>query len=195
MELSSVSTSRMKRWTMLGASGGLAGAVAMAMYAMVVSAAYKDVGFFTPLYHIASAFISPQAMMASMEQAAAGDTFTFDAWPALVGMLAHLVTGAVAGAVYGALASLLTLSRALVVAAGALYGLAVMVSNAFVGLPIVAAVFGGGDPISDMPSMVGWGTFTIEHLLYGLVLGAVVAIGTGRRAGTSGARHRVTATA
>ncbi len=50
-----------------------------------------------------------------------------------------------------------------------------MVVNGYVGLPLVAELFDGGEPISDMPTMVGWGTFTAEHALYGLVLGAVVA--------------------
>jgi hypothetical protein len=46
-----------------------------------------------------------------------------------------------------------------------------MIVMALIGLPIVAAVFGGGDPISDMPRLAGWGTFTIEHAIYGAVLG------------------------
>jgi hypothetical protein len=36
---------------------------------------------------------------------------------------------------------------------------------------VIAEVFGGGDPISDMPRLAGWGTFTIEHAIYGAVLG------------------------
>jgi hypothetical protein len=41
----------------------------------------------------------------------------------------------------------------------------------FVALPVIADVFGGGDPISEMPRLVGWGTFAVEHALYGFVLG------------------------
>lgn len=48
----------LQRGATVGVVGGIVGAAVMAMYAMVVSAAVKDVGFFTPLYHIASAFIS-----------------------------------------------------------------------------------------------------------------------------------------
>ncbi len=50
-----------------------------------------------------------------------------------------------------------------------------MVGNALVVLPVVANLFGVGEAISDMPTMVGWGTFTVEHVLFGLVLGAIVA--------------------
>jgi hypothetical protein len=173
---------------MLGVLGGVVGSVVMAMYAMVVSAADKDVGFFTPLYHIGSAFISPQAMMRSMEAAAAGNSFTFEAGPAAVGLMVHMVTGALAGAVFGGLVAMVALKRAAVVAAGAVYGLVVLLGNAFIGLPIVAEVFGGGDPIADMPMMVGWGTFLVEHLIYGLALGAVVAAGVTRHADRDVAR-------
>jgi len=157
----------------IGVLGGLAGAAVMAMYAMVVSVAVKDVGFFTPLYHIGSVFGSPEAMTTSMERAADGDAYYFTLGPALLGMVVHFMTGAIAGALFGAAAGLLRLGRLAVVAAGTLYGLLVLVVNGFVGLPIVADAFGGGEPIAEMPSMVGWGTFTVEHALYGLVLGLV----------------------
>jgi hypothetical protein len=46
-----------------------------------------------------------------------------------------------------------------------------MIVDSFVVLPIAASLFGGGTPISDMPQMVGWATFTIEHAIYGFVVG------------------------
>lgn len=159
-----------------GVLGGVLGAVVMAMYAMIVSAAVKDVGFFTPLYHIASAFISPKAMMTSMAHAAAGDASYFAFGPALVGLIVHMMTGAGAGAVFGAAVAMRHLARPVTVVLGGLFGLLVLVVNGFVGLPIAASLFGGGKAISDMPKLVGWGTFTVEHLLFGLVLGAVVAM-------------------
>lgn len=159
----------------VGAVGGVAGAVVMAMYAMVVSVAVSNVGFFTPMYHIASGFISPTAMTTSMERAAGGAGYYFVLGPALIGMVVHLMTGAVAGAIFGVAAALLRAPRAFVVLGGVGYGLVVMVVNSFVGLPIVATLFGGGQPISNMPRLVGWGTFTVEHALFGLVLGLVVA--------------------
>lgn len=182
---SSLRTDRLGRGTTIGLLGGVVGSILMITYAMVVSFAYKDVGLFTPLYHIGSAFAEPAAMMASMEAAKAGDGVFFDAGPAAFGLFVHLVTGAAAGAVFGALVSLVPLTRALTVAAGVAFGLVVMLVNAYVSLPIVAEVFGGGDPIADMPSMAGWGTFFAEHVIFGLVLGLVVAAW----GGTASARH------
>jgi hypothetical protein len=168
-------TDRIKRWTALGVLGGVLGAMVMAGYAMVVSGAYKDVGYLTPLYHIASAFTAPDAMMASMEEAKAGNTSYVDAGTATVGLLVHMVTGMVAGGLFGAVAAATSLGRTGLVLAGVGYGLLVLAGNALVGLPAVAALFGGGDAIADMPAMAGWGTFTVEHLLFGAVLGGVVA--------------------
>ena len=37
-------------------------------------------------------------------------------------------------------------------------------------------VAGAGNAISDMADMVGWGTFTIEHLIFGMMLGVGVAV-------------------
>jgi len=54
---------------------------------------------------------------------------------------------------------------------GVVYGLAVFAVMSFAVLPAVADLFGGGKPISDMPEMVGYGSFAIEHALFGLVLG------------------------
>lgn len=35
-------------------------------------------------------------------------------------------------------------------------------------------VLGGGDPIRDMPTMVGYPTFIAEHILFGLVIGLLL---------------------
>ncbi|MEX2289166.1 MAG: hypothetical protein WD794_02415 [Mycobacteriales bacterium] len=168
-------TDRLGRWTLIGLIGGLLGSVLMILYAMVVSLAYKDVGFFTPLYHIGSAFAEPAAIMASMEAAMGGDGFYLEAGAATFGLFVHLLTGAGVGALFGALVSLASPNRMMTVLAGAVYGMIVMLGNAYVGLPIVAEIFGGGEPIADMPSMAGWGTFLVEHLIFGVVLGLVVA--------------------
>jgi hypothetical protein len=50
-----------------------------------------------------------------------------------------------------------------------------MLFMSWVTLPITVEVVGGGRPIEEMPSMVGWGTFSVEHALFGLVLGAFTA--------------------
>ena len=155
-----------------GAIWGIAGAALMGIYAMVAGLTYLNVGFFTPLYHIASSMIDPSAMMTSMEKATMGaNDFYFDTGPAAVGMGIHLIVGAVYGVFFALIARALKLDRAAAVAVGATYGIVVLLLSSFVGLPLAAAAFGGGDPIRDMPRMVGWTTFTIEHVLFGTVLG------------------------
>jgi hypothetical protein len=38
------------------------------------------------------------------------------------------------------------------------------------------AVLGSGPQITHMAAMAGWGTFLIEHLLYGLGMGVLMAV-------------------
>jgi hypothetical protein len=86
-----------------GAAAGLVGSVFMAVYAMTAAATYQQIGFFTPMYHIASILISPDAMMASMLRAASGHAVTFWLGPFLVGAIIHMMVGASYGAVFGVL--------------------------------------------------------------------------------------------
>lgn len=155
----------------VGALVGIVAAIVMGMFAMIASATYHDTGFFTPMHHIASAVLSPDAMMRSMEAGMAGDTFAISVGPALVGVALHLATGAFWGAVFGLIVSTGWLRGVVGLIGGIVYGLAVMVVMAFLALPVIASVFGGGEPISSMPRLAGWWTFTIEHAIYGAVLG------------------------
>jgi hypothetical protein len=162
------------RSTSVGILAGLVGAVVMGAVAMIAAATYQSTGFFTPLYHIGSAFgwgESAQAMGASMDQAGAGNLFYFSAGPAAVGMLIHIMTGAAWGMLFAWVIRPIPVSRGAVVALGVLFGLVAMPIMAFLVLPAVAGQFGSGAPIRDMASMVGWGTFTLEHAVFGLVLG------------------------
>ena len=168
-------TTSARRAISIGVFGGVIGSLAMAMYAMIISNSVKHTGFFTPLYHIASSFISGKAMMASMTGAMHGNNFYFDFGPAVVGALVHMMTGAIAGAIFVLLISKTQVSRAITIVAGTMFGLLVLVVNGFIGLPIVSHIFGGGKPISDMAKIVGWGHFTVEHLIFGMMLGIIVA--------------------
>jgi uncharacterized membrane protein YagU involved in acid resistance len=154
-----------------GSVGGMIAGAAMAMFAMVASVTYQHHGFFTPLFHISALFGSPDAMMRAGMEAMAGNKFWFSAGPAALGLLIHMMTGAMFGIGFALLAG--RLSRTLLVPAGAVYGLAVFVVSAFVSLPVAAKVTNSGNIISDMASMVGWATFAIEHMMFGLVLGAL----------------------
>ncbi|HUZ85264.1 MAG TPA: hypothetical protein VMU66_11250 [Gaiellales bacterium] len=156
----------------------------MAGYAMIASATYQHTGFFTPLYHIASTFISPSHMMMSAQSAMHGSTFVFYTGPAILGALIHMMIGAMYGALFGALVAITRLRGVALIAAGAVWGAAVFVISSFVGLPIAAAVFGSGDQITHMARIVGYGTFLIEHVLFGLALALLLLAGGQRRSET-----------
>lgn len=165
-----------QRTMALGAVGGMIAAVVMAMYAMVAAATYQHTGFFTPMYHIAAALTSPGTMMASAKEASQGHLFDLSVGPALLGLVVHMMVGAAYGIVFALLARLLSLHRAATVLGGAVFGLLAMAISSVALLPATASLLGGGEPISDMPTIVGWPTFSIEHVLFGLTLGIVLAL-------------------
>lgn len=173
-----------------GAGAGAVASIAMGIYAMVASL-MKDTGFFTPLHHIASVLVDPADMMRSMDRAMTGaDSFEISVGTALLGLLIHVVTGAAYGALFGLIVARLDLGAAVLAVAGLVWGGVVFVVSSFVGLPLAAEVFGVedgpmGNPIADMPEMAGWGTFVIEHLLYGLVVGLAFALAASRRRGAA----------
>jgi Na+/citrate or Na+/malate symporter len=121
-----------------------------------------------------------EAMEASMEQAQSGDLLPWFTGPALTGALLHMMAGMTSGALFGLLVAVMRIPRAFVVPTGVAFGISVMVVMSFVVLPVMASLFGSGDPIRNMPSMVGWATFTAEHALFGLVVG-VMALNLGTR--------------
>ena len=157
-----------------GAAAGVGAALVMALYAMLAALTYQGTGFFTPLYHIAAVLAPGEAMMQSMESAAAGNSFTFVFGPALLGAIIHMAVGAGYGAIFGVVAWLLHWQGATLVGAALVWGLVVFAVSAWVGLPLAAALFGGGEPISNMATMVGYPTFIAEHLLFGGVLGLLL---------------------
>ncbi len=165
----------------IGVTSGIVGSLAMAMYAMVISYAVKDSGFFTPLYHIASSITSPTAMMDSISSAMTGSDFYFAGGSAIVGALVHMMTGTIAGIIFVLIARSTSIRGLSAVIAGAMFGILLMAINGLIGLPIMSYLFGGGEPISDMASIVGWGHFTIQHLLYGMMLGLVYTLATSRK--------------
>lgn len=170
------STSSLRRAVVIGAGAGVIASVVMAMYAMLAAYA-KDTGFFTPMYHIASLLTNDKDMMKSMmADQQGGDAFTFLAGPAVLGAVIHMMTGAMYGAIFGVIASRLRLGLAALTGIGVAYGFLVFVVSAYIALPIAAAIFDSGDPIKNMAEMAGWGTFIVEHLLYGLVLGLLAAV-------------------
>ena len=79
-----------------------------------------------------------------------------------------MMTGAAFGMMFAAIARVLP--RRSWVPAGAIFGLAVFAGSAFVDLPAVASITGSGDVIANMARMVGWTTFAIEHVMFGITL-------------------------
>ncbi len=156
-----------------GAGAGVVASLVMAMFAMIAAWA-KGTGFFTPLYHIASIAGSGDAMMTSMQAATTGSNFRFVLGTAVLGALIHMMTGAMYGALFGLIVSRLNVSFPVLAVAGIAYGALVFALSAFLALPLAAAIFGAGDPIKNMAAMAGWGTFLVEHLLYGLTLGVLL---------------------
>ncbi len=161
------------------ALAGVIASVAMGMVAMLAAATYQDTGFFTPLYHIASLVVAPDSMMDSMMAAAAGTTFTFTAGPALVGLMIHMMVGAMFGAVFGLILTRLPdLTTTTRIGAGMAFGVAAFAASAFVLLPIMSVVANDSDAIKNMASMVGYPTFLLEHVVFGMVLGALSVVAT-----------------
>ena len=167
-------TTSLGRAILVGAVAGVIASLLMAMYAMI-AAWTKDTGFFTPLYHIASLWAPQDAMMASMQDAMGGNQFHFEVGPAALGAVIHVTTGALYGAILGLAVSRLRLGFAALAGLGTVYGALVFAVSAWIGLPLAAALFASGDPIRNMAEMAGWGTFFIEHLLYGVALGVITA--------------------
>ncbi len=158
-----------------GAVFGMAASLVMAAFAMMAAATYQHVGFFSPLYHIASTFISPSTLMASMKNAMAGSSFTFVAGPAVLGAIIHMMIGAMYGVMFALVAAVLRPRGAVLVAAAVLWGAMAFLVSSFVALPLAAKVFDSGDQITHMAATVGYGTFLAEHLVFGLALGLLLA--------------------
>jgi hypothetical protein len=162
-----------------GAIAGVGASIVMAMYAMIAAATYQHTGFFTPMYHIAATFIAPDTMMTSMQAAMTGNSFTFVLGPAVLGAVIHMMIGAMYGAVFAVFARLLRLHGLVLVGAAVVWGFIVFAISTWVGLPIAAALFGGGEVVRNMASMVGYSTFIVEHLLFGAALG-ILLLGASR---------------
>lgn len=141
-----------------GAIAGMIAGAVMAMYAMLASATFLRQGFFTPLYGIASPLTGQDAMMLSVKQG-----IYFALGPALVGLIVHMMWSAVYGILFGMIARAASLRGVQAVVLGIVYGMGVELVMSLVVLRIIG--------LGSMPGMIGWPSFTVEHLLFGLVLG------------------------
>jgi len=162
-----------------GILAGMVAAVPMGLFSLIAAATYQHRGFFTPMYHIAS-LLGDDTAARSLQAAASGDVFFFVPEPAIFGVAMHLVVGGFFGAIFALVARVLLSrvepsqalpSRASIIAVGVVYALLVMLLMSFVLVPAADAVLSGEERVSSFASVAGWGTFTIQHVIYGLVLG------------------------
>ncbi len=155
-------TDQLFQMLLRGVIVGLTGGVLMAMFDMVASATYLQMGLFTPLYAIAVPLIGQQPLLTSMTDG----VFYLAPGPALLGLVVHLLWSALWGLIFGLLARRLHLTGGRAIISGLVYGVLVMLVMFFVVLPIVGA--------SHLLQLLGGWSFslTIAHaLFYGLPLG------------------------
>lgn len=150
---------RFLSFLMAGAIAGMLGGAMMAMFTMIATATYLHMGFFTPLYVIASPLTGPQSMMTAMH----GDAFYFAFGPAILGLVVHMMWSALWGIIFGLIAAGLHLRGAAAIIGGMVYGVLIMLVMNFVLLPIVGA--------PSLLNLLGGITFIIGHLLFGMVVG------------------------
>ena len=153
---------------------GMAAALVMALFAMVV-AATRGLGLYTPLYQV-TAVVEPGPLQVSLNEAAQGWRFYFEVGPAAAGLAVHLGIGAGFGALFALLVRALALRGLVAVAAGVAYGLVVLGFMSQVALPWASGETAGGEVVANAPELLGWPVFTVEHVLYGLTLGLLLGI-------------------
>jgi uncharacterized membrane protein YagU involved in acid resistance len=159
---------------------GLAAGVPMGLFMMLASASWGHAGVFTPFYRIA-AVLDRAAYDISLEQAATGSRFWLELQSALPGVCVHLALAGLFGVLFVLLAQEGRGARPVaLVLAGAAWGLVVAVVMIPV-LRLVGERVGGGALIAEVPAQLGWPTYLAMHLVYGLALGAVVALRAARR--------------
>jgi hypothetical protein len=145
---------------LLGATVGMIGGILMALFTMLATATYLQMGFFTPLYAIAAPLIGQQPLIASLKQGG----FYFALGPALLGLAVHLLWAALWGLIFGLLAHGLHLTGGVSIIGGLVYGVLVMLVMILIVVPIVGA--------PNLLQLLGSYLFTIANaLFYGLPLG------------------------
>jgi hypothetical protein len=142
-----------------GAIAGMIGGAMMAMFTMIATVSYLGMGFFTPMYIIASPLTGRQVMMTAMH----GGAFYFALGPAVLGLVIHMMWSALWGIIFGLIASGLHLRGLAGVVGGMVYGVLVLLVMGFIVAPIVGA--------PNFFQVLGWPTWTIGHLLFGMVVG------------------------
>ncbi len=157
-----------------GVMGGLVGGIVMAMIMMVATAA-NGMGFLRPLYLIAATFHQAWAMAQGVQIG-----------PVFIGLMLHMMNAAVFGLIFALLLGAVTRDKragmATWVIAGMVWGVVLLVVNQYVVLRIVDPAMATATATGAMPA---W--WVVSHLMYGVVVGTLVAA----LAGSSAARQSV----
>jgi len=159
-----------------GVIGGLVGGIVLAMLMMVVTAV-MGMGLLRPLYLIAATFHGPWAM----EQ---GVVIV----PLLIGLMVHMMNSIVFGLIFALLLGSVTAVRRWGAAAwtggGLVWGLIIFFINQYAVLPAVDPAMAKGTEMV----LIWW---IIGHMMYGLILGFIVASLTVRTVTPTGVRQPV----
>jgi len=151
---------QLSQFLMLGAFVGIIGGVLMALFTMLATGTYLQLGFFTPLYVIAAPLIGRQTLMTSLTHG----VFYFALGPALLGLVVHLIWSAFWGIIFGLIARGLHLTGGWAIIGGLVYGVLVMLVMSFIVVPLVGA--------PSLLQMLGTVSFIIANaLFYGPPLG------------------------
>jgi hypothetical protein len=142
-------------WVSAGAAGLIAGLV-FAMWAMAV-------GIFTT-----TLWAAPQGIAQSIGIGQAGHDFQLV--PLIVGLMGHMMNSIVIGLVFFGIVEVLRLRGGLLVIAGMVYGIVVYV----VMYDLVLRGFLSGTSGSFLSANPEW-SWVLGHLMYGLVLGLLLA--------------------
>ena len=162
-------TSGIDRILVPGILSGMAAAVAMGLLAMIAAATYQHRGFFTPMYQI-TALLGDGTIERSVQAAARGSLFLLVPEPMLFGVAMHLLIGGFFGGMFALVARAVPARLSLVVV-GPVFGLVVLVVMSLALVPLADAAMSGDRRIPSYAGLAGWWTFTVAHVIYGLVLG------------------------
>lgn len=161
----------------LGLLGGIAGGIGMAMW-MMIKAATAGQGFWAPVSMCLASFVyrgwarrmMDQMMM--LQQQGQMMQPGFEGIHGLVGIVLHMAVSMLFGVVFALILSGglgRRLGAAGTVAAGIVYGAAIWLVMEFAILPIINSFM-----VDNIKDMVGSWVFFVAHLLFGMILGAIV---------------------
>jgi uncharacterized membrane protein YagU involved in acid resistance len=149
-----------RRLVLRGAGAGIVASSVMALYAIMASGTFLRQGWFTPVYGMAAPIIGPMEMMHSMTSS---NGVVFQVGGILSGIITHSLWGGIYGILFSVVVRILRLRGIDTLIGGLVFGFLVLLFMSLVVLPLLG--------LAAMPGMVGWSSFTFEHLLFGGVLG------------------------